>query len=430
MGIHRVLRRRALVLLASAAVVAASVVAASVVAAPAAEAATHAYTLPKTGSVTVTSNGCAGCGYGMSQWGAEGYASVKGTTAAKIVAFYYPGTKLTPIASSTKIRVHITDAGNDTCVQAVPKMTVTGVLAAALSSSHALRYRLAPDTAKGATGLMLQANKQNRCGGTWTTIKAGLPARVDIAAPSGTVRNYHPDASSTVFRGTVGAVRQGTGELTINRVGLDAYTEGVTPRESPAWWHTAAIHAQAIAARTYADYERLHPMSSAYDICDTSQCQVYGGMTEYSPSGSVQWTDDPAAINAYQFQVLTYQRAVAFTQYSASDGGYTVSGGRAYLSAHADPYDTAANGDWYMGVTRKTSVSAIAKAFGLATVTKIVTTRDGHGAWGGRVLSAKVTGYKTAAAAKAQKALTTVSTSGLGLQNALGAQGTLFTITS
>ena len=36
---------------------------------------------------------------------------------------------------------------------------------------------------------------------------------------------------------------------------------------------------------------------------------------------------------------LTYQGAPAFTQFSASSGGWTADGGKPYLPTKADPYD-------------------------------------------------------------------------------------------
>ena len=61
---------------------------------------------PKSGSFTVRGSGF-GHGWGMSQYGAYG-AARHGLTWKEILAFYYPGTKLTEMASGTTLRVWVT----------------------------------------------------------------------------------------------------------------------------------------------------------------------------------------------------------------------------------------------------------------------------------------------------------------------------------
>ena len=66
------------------------------------------------------------------------------------------------------------------------------------------------------------------------------------------------------------------------------------PLEIPASWSAEAVQAQAVAARTYASYEREHPQSAAYQLCDTSSCQVYGGSTPSTPPPTGPSTPPPA----------------------------------------------------------------------------------------------------------------------------------------
>src|SRR5690606_7662155 len=70
---------------------------------------------------------------------------------------------------------------------------------------------------------------------------------------------------------------------TVNLVSMENYLRGVVPLEMPASWHPEAVRSQAIAARTYATYERNHPLAKHYQICDTTQCQVYGGASAEHP---------------------------------------------------------------------------------------------------------------------------------------------------
>ena len=60
----------------------------------------------RSGSFTVRGSGW-GHGFGMSQYGAYG-AARKGLSWRQILAFYYPGTRLTTMASGTMLKVWIT----------------------------------------------------------------------------------------------------------------------------------------------------------------------------------------------------------------------------------------------------------------------------------------------------------------------------------
>ena len=66
-----------------------------------------------------------GHGRGMSQWGAEGAASL-GIPYEQILATYYPGTTLAPGSPTAKLRVHITDDyDNDMRVRPAEGLTAT-----------------------------------------------------------------------------------------------------------------------------------------------------------------------------------------------------------------------------------------------------------------------------------------------------------------
>jgi SpoIID/LytB domain protein len=190
----------------------------------------------------------------------------------------------------------------------------------------------------------------------------------------------------------------------------------------PASWNVAAVQAQAIASRTYGRNAQENNSGKSYDICDTTQCQVYGGMTHYDANGNVLWTDDPAALSGNGSAVLQYGGKTIFAQFSASDGGWTVAGGEPYLVAKQDPYDNAASGDPYLNWTVTVNVSAIARYYGLTTVRDIVITqRDGNGQWGGRVLAAVVDGANAQGAQR-------ISTTGFALQAAMNLPHNWFNI--
>ena len=161
---------------------------------------------------------------------------------------------------------------------------------------------------------------------------------------------------------------------------LENYVKGVVPREIPATWSPAAVQAQAVAARTYAAYERAHPLTSRYQICDTTSCQVYGGKTSEHPASN-------RAVNATRGQVRTYKGEPAFTQFSSSQRRLDCRRDRRpYLVAKPDPYDGWSgnpNHTWLTKVTDTRIENAFPRVGNLRRI--VVIRRDGNGQWGGRV---------------------------------------------
>lgn len=126
-------------------------------------------------------------------------------------------------------------------------------------------------------------------------------------------------------------IKRGTGGRTINNVLLEDYVKGVVPAEMPTSWAANAVRAQAVAARSYAVRLQRFARYSEYDICDTTACQVYGGMSRETSGGN-------AAVKATAGSIVTYRGVVALTQFASSNGGYSARGDYPYLAAHRDPY--------------------------------------------------------------------------------------------
>jgi uncharacterized protein with LGFP repeats len=93
-------------------------------------------------------------------------------------------------------------------------------------------------------------------------------------------------------------------------------------------------------------------------------------------------------VRATARQILTYGGRPAFTQFSASSGGWTSAGSVPYLAAVEDPYD-----DWDGNHVHSWSVTVDAGRLersypSIGTLQRIeVTSRDGNGEWQGRVSS-------------------------------------------
>ncbi|MFA9477050.1 SpoIID/LytB domain-containing protein [Phycisphaerales bacterium AB-hyl4] len=101
----------------------------------------------------------------------------------------------------------------------------------------------------------------------------------------------------------------------VNHVPMEAYLPGVLERELFPNWQLEAFVAQAIAARSYALFERRVNADRHYDIQATTASQVYGG------TGT-----NPRAIDATRMtrgMVLTHQGAVVPGFYSSACGGLT-----------------------------------------------------------------------------------------------------------
>jgi len=145
------------------------------------------------------------------------------------------------------------------------------------------------------------------------------------------------------YRGAMEVTGTGGGVSTINDVALDDYVRGIA--EVPSSWPAEALKAQAIAARSYA-LNRLanSPASAPYraagaDICATDACQVYAGVAKEQGVDGSSWD---AAVAATAGQVVLYNGAPIFAEYSDSNGGRTVAGSYPYLRSVSDPDDAAA----------------------------------------------------------------------------------------
>ena len=108
----------------------------------------------------------------------------------------------------------------------------------------------------------------------------------------------------------------------INVVPLEPYLAGVVGAEMPDYWGSEALKAQAIAARTYCLYQKLHfGPGRHWDVTRTTASQVYGGMRAES---SRVWK----AVNDTIGQVLVCGQddgteEIFPTYYSSSCGGHT-----------------------------------------------------------------------------------------------------------
>ncbi len=352
--------------------------------------------IPSTGALTISGRGW-GHGRGMSQYGAKAQAE-DGRTAAQILAFYYPGTAA-GVVSNPAVRALVSaDTDNSMHVIAEPGMTATDASGTARPITFAegtateLRVRR-PSGALVVQGLV---------GSTWVTWGTAVSgSAVTIAAPDQTVQLVVGTTATgehrVEYRGAMRAAWDTSAARlrTVNVVPLESYLRSVVPPEMPSSWSAAAVQAQAVAARTYAEYERRANAARVFDVWDTTQSQVYNGARKLNRAGTTVTSTGEnartdAAIAATAGQVRTYGGAPAFTQFGSSNGGWTKAGNLAYQQAVADPWDARAVGPWSVQVTATQIQTAYPKVGTPRTIE--VRSRDGNGEWGGRVLTARITG--------------------------------------
>jgi SpoIID/LytB domain protein len=348
-----------------------------------------------------------GHGIGMSQWGAYGYAADHGWTATQILDHYYGGTvAATAPASTVAVRLMRLDDLQTAVLHDNRQLVVEGVTGGPWGSV------VARETAPGA--YTVWARSEPTCPTAadtlatgWTQVATGLAAvtvrpatdtsastsMADLAAvcePSGTVRSY---------RGSVRAVNGTQGEnRTVNLVPLEQYLRPIVAAEmSPSWAAkgSAALQAQAVAARTYGLAEKRYSYAATCDLV----CQTYPGAATRQGVGGVvkrnEYASTDAAVTATAGVVRRVGSAAgpfAYTMFSSSSGGWTAASTLPFPAVPDEGDDVASNP--FHSWTATVTTAAVAQAWpAIGTYTGLtVNQRSGEGDWGGRVLSVTVTG--------------------------------------
>lgn len=118
------------------------------------------------------------------------------------------------------------------------------------------------------------------------------------------------------YRGKTLVIPTSTGLTAVNYVDLEQYLYSVVGAEVYSTWPLEALKAQAVAARTYALYEREHANNGIYDLGNTPYWQAYRGIETEAPSTY-------AAVDATARQVLTYKGQIIESQFHNCSGGHT-----------------------------------------------------------------------------------------------------------
>ncbi|GAB1543781.1 SpoIID/LytB domain-containing protein [Scytonema sp. NUACC21] len=120
------------------------------------------------------------------------------------------------------------------------------------------------------------------------------------------------------YRGRTLIIPTQKGLTAVNWVDMEEYLYSVLGGEMDARWPMEALKAQAIAARTYALYERERQRNNpVYDLGDTpDRWQIYEGVKKESASTY-------AAVDATAGKVLTYKNRIILSVFHACSGGHT-----------------------------------------------------------------------------------------------------------
>jgi SpoIID/LytB domain protein len=345
-----------------------------------------------------------GHGHGMSQYGAQGAATL-GKTADQITATYYPNTAKA-VQGNPTMRIRLSSDARTTAREFIP---ASGQTMRDLATSttvpvptSALRWRVTSNSSGLHVAYVTSA-------GT-TSIAKTYAGPLQVSGTS-LIRARFSDGSSRDYRNAIRVLRSGTSSLqSIAVMPMESYLLGVVPRESPSSFDAKALQAQAIAARSYSTYKRDHVSSSqVFDICDTTQCQVFMGTAKYTASGTrtgLEPSSTTSAVKATAGVIRTYGGKAIFAEFSASNGGWSTDGGTPYLIAKADPWD-GVTGSSVHSWTASLPVSSLECRYGPKNsdgscakdangnpkwrfIRLTITQRDGNGEWGGRVEAAVI----------------------------------------
>jgi SpoIID/LytB domain protein len=361
-----------------------------------------------------------GHGYGLSQWGAYGYAVDQGWTDTQILDHYYGGTVAASIPLTTTVGVrlqHLDDAQTAVVSQS------GGLLVAGLAGGpwkSVLVREVAPLVysvwARGDREVCPSADGDPVATG-WQLVAATVATKVDIRTQvdSSATTNFadlasvcEPSGSLRAYRGTIRAVNGTVGEnRTVNVVPIEQYLRAVIAKEMSPSWATAgggrgvqALEAQAIAARSF-------PLSSRWysyaDLCDLT-CQTYMGAATRSSIGApftrVEYPATDAAVKATAGVVRRVKAAtgpIALTMFAASTGGWTQSSSVPSMPfpAVVDAGDSTSLNPYFRWTVTLSGATISSRYPAIGVYTGItVLSRNGLGDWGGRVTSMRLNGTK------------------------------------
>lgn len=202
-------------------------------------------------------------------------------------------------------------------------------------------------------------------------------SNLSIVPLSGNIR-----IEGTLYRG--GAVFTNASETALcvmNVLTTEEYLYGVIGGEMPSSWHKEALKAQAICARGFAISNFNKHSSYGFNVCATTNCQVYKGI-------SAETASTISAVDETRGEVLRYNGQIAQTLFYSSSGGYTANSKNVwgssipYLSGVPDPYESpdTPRHTWSATLTKEEITEVlIANGIDIGTLVNLRATSDETG---------------------------------------------------
>ncbi len=134
------------------------------------------------------------------------------------------------------------------------------------------------------------------------------------------------ELNGKLYRGVLQISFSGNGALVVNHVGIEDYLRGVVGSEIGSRSPAESIKAQTVIARTYAYASRGKHNSEGADVCDSTHCQVYSGVS------AERDTIDPAVAGTRGIVMISDGEPIA-TLYHATCGGMTSDNDKVYGGA-------------------------------------------------------------------------------------------------
>ncbi|HWR45368.1 SpoIID/LytB domain-containing protein [Sporomusa sp.] len=165
------------------------------------------------------------------------------------------------------------------------------------------------------------------------------------------------------YRGDISIHRTAgkSGLTVVNTLPIEQYLYGVIKNEISPEWPLEAVKAQAVAARTYALANYNKHKADGFDVCSTTDCQVYGGRESETPRSL-------EAVDATRGLVLLHSGKLITAYFHSSSGGYTENSENVwslplpYLRGVADFDQSSPNFKWEKKLTIAELNQAIIKA--------------------------------------------------------------------
>ncbi|MCI5897912.1 MAG: SpoIID/LytB domain-containing protein [Firmicutes bacterium] len=118
------------------------------------------------------------------------------------------------------------------------------------------------------------------------------------------------------YRGGVMVRLNGSKLTVINFLTIEQYVRGVVSKEMQASSALEALKAQAVAARSFGEVNRNKHSQYGFDLCATTNCQVYGGV-------AAEYDSTNRAVEETAGEMIRYEGRVVEANYFANSGGHT-----------------------------------------------------------------------------------------------------------